>query len=341
THRVLQPAQPESLFISMMAYRESLLRMQIQDVALQNTVAFARAPMLDYLGELVGTPRLDAAAALVTLTFTLSAPQAGPFTIPSHVRVQTTDGKVTFATVNTAVIPAGALTGTSVAEALSVGAAGNGYAPATVTNVLDPVPGVASVTNLAATSGGADVEDDERYRDRIRRAPERFSVAGSVEAYRFHALSVSTTITAVAVTNPSVGVVRLHVLTRDGAPSAALLDQVKTAVSSERVRPLNDTVEVVAAQEVPYTLSAVLRPLAGADIPATTAAVMAAAEAYAADRRAGLGRDVVPSQVVAALSVPGVYDVTLYAPDGLVEVGPSEWANCVAIDLQAGAAADG
>lgn len=340
TGRTLQPAQPERVFISLMAYRETLVRMQIQDVALQNTVAFARAPMLDYLGELVGTTRLPATPAGATLRFTLSAPQNVPVTVPAGTRVQTTDGRVTFATRTELVIAARAASGTVGASATVAGTLGNGYAAGAVANLLDPIAFVAGAANVDATGGGAEVEDDERFRERVRRAPETFSVAGSVEAYRFHALSVSSAITAVTVTTPTMGVVRLHILTRDGLPTADLLARVAAAVSSERVRPLSDTVEVVAPEEVRYTIAATVRLLVGADRDITLAAVDAAARAYAADRRAGLGRDIVPSQLVAALSVPGVYDVTLVSPTK-TEVKPSQWANCTAINITEGDRADG
>lgn len=342
TGRTLHPAQPERLFISLMAYRETLVRMQIQDVALQNTVAFARAPMLDFLGELVGTERLPATPAVATLRFTLAAKQAAAVTVPAGTRVQSADGRATFATRTALVIPAGADSGTVGAQSTAAGSAGNGYAAGTVAAILDPIPFVASAANVHLTDGGADVEDDERYRERVRRAPETFSVAGSVEAYRFHALSVSSAITAVAVTNPLMGVVKLHVLTDTGAPSAELLDRVLAAVSSDRVRPLSDTVVVDGPVEVPYAIEATVRVLTAADSQATLDAARAAALAYAADRRAGLGRDVVPSQLVAALSVPGVYDVKLQQPGvDPVPVPPSGWANCTGVIIHNGGKADG
>lgn len=59
TGKTLYPGQVEGLLIDLLAYRESLVRIGIQEAAKQNLVAFARAPMLDYLGELVGVYRLD------------------------------------------------------------------------------------------------------------------------------------------------------------------------------------------------------------------------------------------------------------------------------------------
>ncbi|TXF11939.1 baseplate assembly protein [Pelomicrobium methylotrophicum] len=58
TGKTLYPAQVESLLVDLIAYRETLLRAAINDAARQNLVRFARSPMLDYLGELVGVARL-------------------------------------------------------------------------------------------------------------------------------------------------------------------------------------------------------------------------------------------------------------------------------------------
>jgi len=58
TGRTVYPGQAEQMLIDICAYRESLCRAAINEAARQNLVAFARAPMLDYLGELVGVARL-------------------------------------------------------------------------------------------------------------------------------------------------------------------------------------------------------------------------------------------------------------------------------------------
>lgn len=58
TGKTLYQAQVESLLVDLIAYRETLIRAAINDTARQNLVRFARAPMLDYLGELVGVARL-------------------------------------------------------------------------------------------------------------------------------------------------------------------------------------------------------------------------------------------------------------------------------------------
>ncbi|MEO1766800.1 baseplate assembly protein [Thiobacter aerophilum] len=76
TGKTLYPAQVERLLIDLIAYRETLLRAAINDAARQNLVRFARAPMLDYLGELVGVARLPGEDDARLRSRILEAPEA-------------------------------------------------------------------------------------------------------------------------------------------------------------------------------------------------------------------------------------------------------------------------
>ncbi|VUC68240.1 baseplate protein [Salmonella enterica] len=78
----LYPADDEALLINMVVYRESLVRDIIQDVAGQNLVAIARAPMIDFLGHLVGVFRLPAVPAVATLKFSVDEAPAANILIP-------------------------------------------------------------------------------------------------------------------------------------------------------------------------------------------------------------------------------------------------------------------
>lgn len=53
----LYPAQIERLLIDLIAYTRSRLDMSIQHAGEQLRVSFSTGPILDYLGELVATPR--------------------------------------------------------------------------------------------------------------------------------------------------------------------------------------------------------------------------------------------------------------------------------------------
>lgn len=341
-NRTLQPAQVERLLINLYAYREALTRNNIQWAGQQSLLAFANFPNLDYLGELLGVTRLGAEAASTTLTFTLAAALTYNYDIPLGTQVGTFDGLVVFATEADLVIPAGQLTGSVTAEATVAGTQSNGYTSGQVTQLLSPTPQLQSATNTATTSGGSAGETDDQLRARIQLAPNSFSSAGPVGAYQFFALSADPTIVDISVVSLLPGQVTVTVLTGPtltqpaAAPNTAaiassiILGEVATALAN--VRPLTDTVLVVAAAEVDYQITASVIAYADADEAAVLAAANAAAITFAQNLANQLQTDIVPSQIIAALSVPGVYEVVLSSPI-YTPIGAGQFANCTAITL--------
>ncbi len=194
TGKTLYPGQIERLLIDLIAYRETLVRTAINDTGRQNLVAFSRAPMLDYLGELVGVTRLPAQSARTTVRLTFADPLASALPIPSGFRVETASG-IQFQTTAEVIAAAGSATIDLAVLAVEPGNAGNGYLTGQVNALVDELGvDVASVANLGVTSAGADEESDDRLRERIKLAPESFSVAGSRLAYRHHAMSAHQSI---------------------------------------------------------------------------------------------------------------------------------------------------
>jgi phage-related baseplate assembly protein len=98
------------------------------------------------------------------------------------------------------------------------------------------------------------------------------------------------------------------------------------------VRPLTDTVNVLAVAEVDYQITGTLTLYTDADPVGTMAAATSAVQALAVALASRIQRDIVPSQIVEALSVSGVYEVTLTAP-AYTPLSPGQWANCTAIAL--------
>ena len=93
------------------------------------------------------------------------------------------------------------------------------------------------------------------------------------------------------------------------------------------MRPLTDTVAVNAAVEVDYAIASTITLYADAEPVSTMAAANTAAASFAIALASRIQRDIVPSQIIEALSVDGVYQVTLTAP-AYVPLEPGQWANC-------------
>ena len=350
-NRILQPAQVERLLINLYAYRESLVRNAIQYAGQQNLLAFAVFPMIDYLGQLLGVTRLPAQGALTTLQFTLAGPLAVAHTIASGTLVGTQDGQFAFATVAALTIAPGVVNGTVNATCTTLGSGANGYLPGQISVQLNPDALVASVVNTTTSGAGANSETDSHLRARIQAAPNQFSVAGPAGAYRFFALGVDPSIIDVQVISPAPGVVNVYTLTGPittqptlspnaaGVANAALLSRVGAALAADNVRPLTDTVNALAVFEVDYQIDATVTLYADAEPISTMAAVNAAAQQFAITLASRIQRDIVPSEIIAALSVAGVYQVVLNAPQ-YTQLSVGQWANCIAITLGQATAAE-
>lgn len=342
--KTLYPAQIERLFIDQVAYSQSLALMAIQHAGEQLLVRFSSAPILDYLGELVGTPRLLAQSARCTLQFSVSEVAALPLLIPAGTQVTSQDGRLIFTTDTDATIQAGQNQVQTSATCQTAGVVGNGWAVGQI-SVMPSVPFDGLVaSNVTVPADGADEEKDDRYKERIILAPEAYTNAGSRGSYRYHALSAHQNIIDVAVHGPDDGQLDGHVavypLTASGLPTADMLTLVLNHLSGEKRRPLCDTVHAMAPPEVAFTIQGSLTFYATADRALAMQQAQVAADAWAAERRAGLGRDIVPEQLTAVLQVSGVYRAALTLPV-LTAVQSHQWANCTGIELTDAGVVDG
>jgi phage-related baseplate assembly protein len=307
TGKTLHPAQPERLLINTFAYRELLIRQGIQDAAVQNLVAFSTAPVLDYLGELVGVFRLPARAATCTLRFTLYVGHTGVI-IPAGTRVTSVDSRVVFRTISAEAVPAGVSTYDAAAECEAVGEVGNNFLAGEIRIILDPIPNVLLASNSGTTGGGAETESDQNVRERIRLAPASFSTAGPTAAYIFHARSAHQSIIDVAITNPIPGQVNVYPLVAVGDfTPAEVIEAVESVLNAENVRPLTDTVVVLSPSAAHYSIVANVQIYPDADPVAVQATVEGNLQAFAAERRARLGVDITDSQVLSKCQIDGVY----------------------------------
>ncbi len=342
--RTLQPAQVERLLIDLYAYRESLVRNAVQYAAQQNLLAFAIFPMIDYLGALVGVNRLQAQAANTTLQFTLSGPLTVEYTVVAGTQVGSGDGQVVFATSADLTFIPGATSVSVNATATVAGADGNGFLPGQINLLLNPSSLLSGASNTNTSSGGSAPETDDHLRARIQAAPNQFSSAGPAGAYRFFALSVDPSIVDVQVVSPTPGTVNVYILTGpisvQPAPSPnpiaiaspTLLTSVQAALDSDRVRPLTDTVITSAVNEIDYQINATVTLYSDADPSLTMSAASTAIQQFALDLASKIQRDIVPTQIIAALSVPGVYEVALSSPS-YTQLTAGQWPNCTSITL--------
>lgn len=294
--------------------------------ARQNVPRYAEGEYLDSLAELFkDVERLKPQPAKTTFRFWLSMKQEGAQIIPAGTRV-TVDGEITFATLEPLFIEAGALCGDAEAECItlteageSIGAAGNGFLPGQITQIVDVYPYFERVENLTESAGGSDRESDAAFYERMRESMETFSTAGPEGAYIYHAKTASSLIADVSADSPvdEPGVVDVRILLQNGKlPTEEVLKLVLDALSAEKVRPLTDLVRVSAPDTVPFNIDVTYYiPNPGAASAANIErAVNEAVERYRVWQTEKMGRDINPSYLTRLLMETGVKRVEVREP---------------------------
>ena len=325
--KVLQPAQIERLMIDVGAYRESVLRMKIQEVAKENLLSYAPLDILEHIGEPLGVSKLLANSAVTTLKFSLDNVLDFDFKIQKGAEVETKDGLYIFQTNDDVVIKSGELFATVKATCETAGSGANNYILGSINNLITPLSYVSTVENITISSGGADDEEADSLRDRIRQAPEKFSNAGSRGAYKYHTLTAHQSVTDVAIISPSPGVVNIYPLTKDGNPTEEIINIIQEYLSDDKIRPLTDYVQVISPEKISFSIRAKIYLYKDSDETTVLNTIESKMQEYKIQLSEKLGKDVIQSQIISILnSVYGVFKVELEIPNN-IEIAEYQWAD--------------
>lgn len=170
----------------------------VNDAARQKKLRYARGEVLDALGERSGVTRMEPTEATTVLRFSMNTPIAESVIIPEGTRA-TSDNTRYFSTTRTAVIEAGQLYVDVEAASVGGGTTFNGISVGSINTLVDLIAFVDNVSNIMVTDGGSDEEDDDNLRERIRASSSKTSTAGSINGYRYWAMSADSTIADVKV----------------------------------------------------------------------------------------------------------------------------------------------
>lgn len=312
----LAAADPRRLYLLSLAYIIVQQRQLIDSTGKTNLLYYATGDFLDHLGAMRNTPRIGELSSVTTERFTLSTTRPTSVGIPQGTRV-TADNQIYWRTTEPASIPAGQLYVDVPVESINTGEAANGVAVGAINSLVDPIPYVQSVTNIEVSSGGRDKEKDDPYRERIYQAPIGFSIAGPEEAYIYWAKTASSAIMDVSARSPSAGVAEIRPLLENGElPNQALLDKVYDTLNDKKIRPLTDLVQVLAPEQVGYSidLTYYIRSVDAASAAAIQVRVNTAIDEFIAWQDTKLGRDINPDELTYKLKAAGVKRVVYVAP---------------------------
>lgn len=272
--------------------------------------------MLDHMGEEMSTERLPATSSKTIMAFLLEEDRVDSLLIPAGTRFLVGED-IYFETNVMQLIPQGTHLFSVGAVCTQTGDVGNGFLPGEITILVEPLPYVKSVQNTTMSVGGADEENDDAYAERIRLAPESFSVAGPDGAYIYWAKSASQEVVDVEVDSSLPGVVDVRILMSNGRlPEPEEIEQVESILMDRKVRPLTDLVNVSGPTIVNYTSTVDFW------IAESSAAVSLiiedqvnqAYQEYLIWQRTKMGRDVDFSELIARLKQAGASRVSVNAP---------------------------
>lgn len=283
----------------------------------QNLLKYSYSDFLDHLAAFKGLTREPAAAASTTLRFTLSAERAAATGIPVGTRAAVPDWSVYFETTKYMEIPAGDVTVDVPASCTVTGTVGNNLAVGELSKLVDPIPYMASVSNITVTAGGAEIESDDHLAERVYLFPGFYSTAGPEANYKYHAKKYSVNVgDVVVVSDQAAGTVDLYFLMTDGTePPEEMITGLQNYLRDNNIRPMTDLVQVAAPAEVEYTidLAYYINRSDSNRAVAIQEAVAAAVEKFKTWQRA-IGRDINPSKLAEMVMAAGAKRVEVTAP---------------------------
>lgn len=281
----------------------------------QDLLKYSYGEFLDNLGAMKKLERKPASYATLKMKFSMTSARGEVTAIPGGTRVATESG-LYFMTDAYAEIPAGEISAEVKATAMSAGKESNGLAEGTVIMIVDPLPYIAAVSNTTVSVGGADVESDDDFTERIYKAPAGYSVAGPTEAYEYHAKNFRPDVEDVKAYTPSPCAVNILFLLDGGRlPTEDDLLGMEAYMSAETLRPLTDKVTAIAPEEVSYSISLkyFINRSDAAQAATIQQAVEKAIEEYQKWQRK-LGRDVNSSELIKRIILAGAKRVELTEP---------------------------
>ena len=185
---VLRPGDKEYIELTVYAAEFFQMYQQIDFSAKMNLLKYSKGDYLKHLGAFKKTFVQEPKAAVTTARFTLSESRKEVVYIPAGTRITAGDG-IYFETDDYAEVTAGETYVDIDCTCQTAGTVGNDYTPGQLEIIVDPVPYVATVSNITKTDGGAGEETEESFRERIYLAPSSYSTAGPSDAYEYWTIS--------------------------------------------------------------------------------------------------------------------------------------------------------
>ncbi len=255
TKKTLYPFDPDRIKLQSVSLKLYQIMQYIDRAGKMNLLKYSQDEFLDHVGALKGVYRKDEAFASAIVRFSISDIQNDAVPIFQNTRVSA--GKELYFDVDDYMeIPPGALDVDVPVTCMTAGSSGNGFYVGQINTLVDPIPLITSVSNITASEGGADKENDDDLRERIYLAPSSYSTAGPEDAYVYWTKYYSNIIKDVKiVTDSSGGTITIFILNKNGEiPGQPFLDSVENFITNMNIKPSTDKVIVSAPEVINYDI---------------------------------------------------------------------------------------
>ncbi|WMJ88855.1 baseplate assembly protein [Anaerocolumna sp. MB42-C2] len=281
-----------------------------------NLLKYSSGDYLLNLGAARGVEMNEEKAATCPVTFTLSELQTSVVAIPQATQVTAGDG-VYFETQEYAEIPPGTSEVTVNTICKVTGTVGNGYVIGQINVLVEPIPYIESVKNIAASSGGEDIMSDDDFREKIYLSPSGYSTTGPEDAYIYWVKKCSSFISDVKVITPEDDVVQIILLKKEGEiPDSSFLKDIQDYLQNNNIKPLTEKVIVTAPTVVNYDITGTyyINRSDAVNIERIQSAVLQAIQEYRLWQKEKIGRDLNPFYLQYLLMKSGVKRAELTNP---------------------------
>lgn len=183
-------------------------------------------------------------------------------------------------------------------------------------------------------------ESDERLKERCILSFDSMNTAGSVNAYRYFALSADSRVDCVKVISNKLTPCLLDIVitqsdSEKGEASQELVDIVQAALDPESVRPVGDRPTVISSQASNYQVQALLYTGKNAEDSLLLEAANLRLDSYITKSKKN-GTSIRLSALYAALHVDGIHRVEILQPISDVEIDDYHHPHCIAKNISIG-----
>lgn len=252
TGNILADANPRMIDYQVIAYKISNILKNMDDAIKQNYLRYARDERLDLKGEFWGErgERIGEGTATTTMRCYIQGIKDRDIVIPEGTRFIKDD--YIFKSISEERIKKGFLYCDVIVESVTSGYIQE-YEIGEITEIIDKYDYYEKVENISKITGGNDIEDDERYRERLYEVSESFTTAGSEASYLFWTKTLCKEAESIKIISPKPCYINIYLCDKNGNDiSIEAKNDLQQKITP--YIPLGDKIEIKNPERVDFNI---------------------------------------------------------------------------------------